>query len=214
MQTDATRSWLIQGLQQGLVVDASCYGQFDTNDFRQSALLLARAQRLSLGELLSHEVDLRGLRLLALSACETAVLDLSGAVNEVRSLAAGVLQSGAKAVLASLWSVDDRAISLLMVRFAQEWLPRMEKKEAPAAALARAQHWLRTVTNRELEEWEAMSIPRLTEEDRREAGAESTASSTNVRRELETVRGRGYRYAVGEAQELLHTAVKRNDPDA
>lgn len=213
VQTNATRSWLIQGLQQGLVVDASCHGQFDTNDFRQSALLLARAERLSLGELLSHEVDLRDLRLLALSACETAVLDLSGAVNEVRSLAAGVLQSGAKAVLASLWSVDDRATYLLMIRFAQEWFPRIEK-EAPAAALARAQHWLRTVTNRELEEWEAMSIPRLTEEDRREAGAESTASRTNVKRELETVRGRGYRYTVGEAQELLHTAVKRNDPGA
>ncbi len=36
--------------------------------------------------------------------------------------------------------------------FAQEWFPKMNS-EPPATALARAQHWLRTVTNRELQQW-------------------------------------------------------------
>jgi CHAT domain-containing protein len=65
-----------------------------------------------------------------------------------------MLQAGARAVLASLWTVDDEATFLLIVRFAQEWFPRMND-EPPAAALARAQRWLRTVTNADLRIWRA-----------------------------------------------------------
>lgn len=95
--------------------------------------------------MLNREANLSGLRLFILSACQTAILDLHGARDEVRSLAVGALQAGAQAVLAALWPVDDEATYLLMVRFAQEWLPRIGQ-EPPAAALARAQYWLRTVT--------------------------------------------------------------------
>ena len=63
-----------------------------------------------------------------------------------------MLQAGARAVLAPLWSVDEKATYLLIVRFWQEWLPHMES-EPPAAALARAQSWLRTVTNGQLQKW-------------------------------------------------------------
>ena len=86
---------------RGSTVDAK-NGYFHPVDFLQSALLLAQGQQLRLGSLLSHQVDMRGLRLLILSACQTAVLDVRGAVDEVRSLAAGMLQSGADAVLTSL----------------------------------------------------------------------------------------------------------------
>ena len=170
-----TATWLVKALQQGYIVDASCHGKFNPDDFLQSALLLADEllladdQQLTLGEMLSHKVDLRGLRLLILSACQTAVLDLRGAVNEVRSLAAGMLQAGAEAVLASLWSVEDMATYLLIIRFAQEWFPNMEK-EPPAAALARAQQWLRTVTNRDLQLWPTMNIPLSTTGEQHQEG--------------------------------------------
>ncbi len=101
---------------------------------------------------------------MVLSACQTAVLDLRGAVNEVRSLAAGMLQAGAKAVLAPLWSVDDLSTCLLMARFAQLWFPSVESK-TPAAALREAQYWLRTVTNRGLLAWYSESIPIPTEQE-------------------------------------------------
>jgi CHAT domain-containing protein len=42
-----------------------------------------------------------------------------------------------------------------MVRFAQEWFPSLHKIP-PAVALARAQTWLRTVTNQELQ---ALAFP-------------------------------------------------------
>jgi CHAT domain-containing protein len=119
------------------VVDASCHGVFEARDFLRSRLVLAMGEELTLADLLSYQTDLRGLRLLVLSACQTALLDLQGARDEVYSLAAGMLQAGADAVLASLWSVDDKATYLLMMRLAQEWFPQMTR-ESPAAALARA----------------------------------------------------------------------------
>lgn len=48
------------------------------------------------------------------------------------------------------------ATCFLIGRFAQEWLPSMHR-EPPAAALARAQYWIRTATKRKLREWLATS---------------------------------------------------------
>ncbi|HEY6411939.1 MAG TPA: CHAT domain-containing tetratricopeptide repeat protein, partial [Ktedonobacteraceae bacterium] len=186
VQWQATREGLIEALHTGYVVDASCHGAFDTRDFLRSRLMLANEEELTLADMLSYQADLRGLRLLMLSACQTAMLDLQGARDEVRSLAAGMLQAGAAAVLAALWAVDDRATYLLMVRFAQEWFPAIND-EAPAAALGRAQRWLRTVTNGELQVWqsELPCIEPLVKEQREdvlEAG------------QLVAVRGRGNRF--------------------
>jgi len=86
VRQQATRSWLAEAMQRGYIVDASCHGRFNTDDFLKTALHLAEDEQLTLADMLSHEVDLRGLRLMILSACQTAVLDLRGAVNEVRSL--------------------------------------------------------------------------------------------------------------------------------
>ena len=164
VQNGVTRQKLVEALTRGLVVDISCHGSFDSEDFRRTQLHLA-GKSLYLGDLLSHEVDLRGLRLLILSACQTAVLAPDGAVSEVRSLAAGVLQSGAQAVLASLWSVSELATYLLIVYFARQWLPRMEEM-SPAEALAKAQKWLRNVTERALweEMWQWDTVPTTAQE--------------------------------------------------
>ena len=214
VQYQARRSWAIQALQHGLIVDVSCHGTFNSNDFLQSALLFANGQRLTLAEMLNREVDMHGLRLLILSACQTAILDLRGASNEVRSLTAGMIQAGVRAVLASLWSVDDRATYLLIVRFAQEWFPKMTE-ELPSAALARAQHWLRNVTNDELQHWEATSLPPLTIQEQQAAGAqylEHDQGHAVLLSPLAVMRGRGTRYELQEAESLLHSAVKASNP--
>lgn len=222
VHTRATRSRLVQALQNGYVVDASCHGIFDADDFLQTSLRLANGERFTLSEALNREVDLQGLRLFILSACQTAILDLQGARDEVRSLAAGMVQAGARAVLASLWSVDDKATYLLMVRFAQEWFPKMEQ-EPPAAAFARAQHWLRTVTNRELQKWQASSLPHLTKEERQNAGSEIPVYDPWMEEErvtisvakLATIRGRGERYDINQAESLIRAGSRKQDnPDA
>jgi CHAT domain-containing protein len=192
------------------------------SDFLRSSLRLAKRKQFTLAEALNRKVDLRGVRLLILSACHTAILDLRGARNEVRSLAAGMIQAGARAVLAALWSVDDQATYLLVVRFAQEWFPKMDS-EAPAAALARAQRWLRTVTNRELQRWRATGLPGITAEERQQAGSmtplhdpwgEEQGVSVGTAKRV-AVRGRGDRYELSEAETLIHTAAAKQEvPDS
>jgi CHAT domain-containing protein/tetratricopeptide (TPR) repeat protein len=219
VQCQARRSWAIRALQHGLIVDTSCHGTFNSDDFLQSALLLADGQRLTLATMLNREVDMHGLRLLILSACQTATLDVRGASNEVRSLTAGMIQAGVRAVLASLWSVDDRATYLLVVRFAQEWFPRMNE-ELPTAGLVRAQHWLRNVTNNELQQWQTTILPHITREERHMAGAQDLEYGHDREKlpvatsPLAVVRGRGTRYELQEAEALLHSAVKAGSPDA
>ena len=199
----ATRAWLIDALQSGRVVAACCHGQFDARTPLRSRLLLANGEELALAEMLSHEADLRSLDLLILSACQTALLDVRGARDEVRSFAMGMLQAGARAVLATQWAIDDEATYLLIVRFAQEWFPHMDT-EPPAAALARAQQWLRTVTNRDLQMWRSLlPVPR----------SGGSASTLVERERWIPVRGRGSRLEAPAAQEWIRLQAAMGYPD-
>ncbi len=214
VQWQASRDWLIEALHAGLVVNASCHGIFDTQNFLRSRLILAHEEELTLADMLSDQVDLRGLRLLILSACQTAILDLQGARDEVRSLAAGMLQAGAAAILASLWSVDDRATYLLMVRFALEWFPHLDT-EPPAIALARAQRWLRTVTNQELLLWQ-VTISSLSLKESNLATRSTTATDERGPANtdhLVAVRGRANRFDALQAQELVQSSAEELAPD-
>lgn len=95
--------------------------------------------------------------------------------------------------------------------------------EPPTAALARAQRWLRTMTHRELQQWQATTLPEVTAEERQQAGSvtplhdlwEAEKDATISTAKPVTVRGRGDRYEIGEAKALIHTAAtKQNDLDA
>jgi CHAT domain-containing protein/tetratricopeptide (TPR) repeat protein len=219
IQQQATRAWLIEILQRGSVVVASCHGVFDTEEPLQSGLRLASNERLTLRQVLSNEVNLHGLQLLILSSCQTAIVDLRGISDEVYSLPAGMLQAGAKAVLASLWSVDDRATYLLMVRFAQEWFPSLHEVP-PAVALARAQTWLRTVTNQDLQVWQAQAftekgprgdvlqtVPAFSEEQENPLSA--------LHNDLQAALAvRTDRYEPGEAVRYLRHDARQQDPAA
>ncbi|MGO8949826.1 MAG: CHAT domain-containing protein [Ktedonobacterales bacterium] len=159
-----------------LLVDACCHGSFNVREPLDSSLALAGEAvptPLSLRELLNQGIEghgiLLGLRLLILSGCQTGILDLRGATDRMRSLTAAVLEAGADASMGALWSIDDKATYLLVVRFAQLWLPHIGTMP-PAATLALAQHWLRTVTNKALRTWRAEDIPETTEEEKCEVG--------------------------------------------
>jgi CHAT domain-containing protein len=215
----ATREHLLSALGKRWIVDASCHGKFDQQDFLQSALLLAHKGQITISEMITHQVDLCGLRLLLLSACQTAQLDLHGARDEVHSLATAMLQAGAPAVLASQWPVDDKATYLLMIRFAQEWLPQM-KQEPPVAALARAQFWLRHVTNKELALWHstmptpAGMKPLLKTASKRRQSEQSTIPTHPMQWERIPVRGRSARYDVSDAQLTVRIGATVSDPAA
>ncbi|MET0426224.1 MAG: CHAT domain-containing tetratricopeptide repeat protein [Actinoplanes sp.] len=140
---DATRDFLLDAMRRGRVVSASCHGAFDGTDVLNSGLLLAGGERFTLADAFALHDEIRGLPLLILSACQAAVVDLRGAVGEVRGLPTGLLQAGVRAVVAPLWTVDDRATYHLMAAFARE----VTGGVPPELALARAAAWLRTATN-------------------------------------------------------------------
>ena len=84
------------------------------------------------------ELDLRGVDLAVLSACETGLGKVAGGEGML-GLQRALQVSGARTVVASLWSVPDEATRVLMERFyANLWEKRMTKLDA----LVEAQRWM------------------------------------------------------------------------
>lgn len=73
-------------------------------------------------------LNLAGTKLVALSACETALGSYS--FEGVFGLSRGLKQAGVKSMLLSLWSVNDHSTSLFMSQFYKEWISSGNRYEA------------------------------------------------------------------------------------
>lgn len=107
------------------------------NPLLESGIALAGANESSEGLLTAAELatfDLRGVRLLTLSACETGLgREVSG--QGVLGLRAAALAAGAEATLVALWDVPDDVTAELMGRFYRGlWEEGLEPVEALRAA--------------------------------------------------------------------------------
>lgn len=78
------------------------------------------------------QLDLRGLDLVVLSACQTGLGEISG--DGVFGLQRGFKKAGANSLLMSLWKVDDRATQMLMTKFYEHFLSGKTKLESLALA--------------------------------------------------------------------------------
>jgi CHAT domain-containing protein len=109
------------------------HGRFDSDAPMTSGLMLAGVQPgaglLSLGELYDLQLDAD---LVTLSACETGLGKVQSG-DDVVGLTRGFLYAGVRSIVSSLWKVDDRATSTLMIRF-YENLKIMNKRDALRAA--------------------------------------------------------------------------------
>ena len=77
-------------------------------------------------------IDLRGMQLVVLSACQTGLGDVT---NEgVMGLQRGFKKAGAHTILMSLWPVNDRATAQLMETFYQHLMAGETKRKAFLAA--------------------------------------------------------------------------------
>jgi CHAT domain-containing protein len=100
------------------VIHIASHYQFTPGSDDDSFLLLGDGTVLSLKDMRINDLSFTNVDLLTLSACDTAVgggedadgIEVEGLGNVAQSL-------GAKAVLATLWSVDDRSTATLMQSF-------------------------------------------------------------------------------------------------
>ena len=134
---DATRVDLLEALPLAEVAHFSCHGGADWEDPNQSGLLMANDETLTVKDLFG--LHLKGARLATLSACETGMIG-GKLPDEVIALPSAFMRAGFAGVVASLWSVEDKATAKLMEKFYNLW--RVEGKE-PAQALREAQQWVR-----------------------------------------------------------------------
>ncbi|MGD1699875.1 CHAT domain-containing protein [Dapis sp. BLCC M229] len=136
-----------QDLSSAHCAHFSCHGQFNLQSPRESALLLANGELLTLGEIFA--LNLNQCRLIVLSACETGLIDFNSLSDEYVGLPSGFLYAGAANVVSSLWSVDQVSTAFLLINFYQN----LKSGLSVAIALNQAQLWLRDVTTAELKKW-------------------------------------------------------------
>ncbi|WP_129630006.1 CHAT domain-containing protein [Candidatus Oscillochloris fontis] len=152
---DARRHALWSALPTATIAHFSCHGSF-ANDPLDAALYLAGGDRITLRDLVAGDTSaLANLRLVVMSACQTALSDFQRVPDESIGLPGGFLQTGVPAVVGTLWSVDDLSTALLMHRFYELYLQGDSaldvRPQQPARALRLAQRWLREITYRDLQ---------------------------------------------------------------
>jgi CHAT domain-containing protein len=127
------------------VVHIASHFVFNPGDDKQSYLLLADQNAPGKGFHLTvadfHDnpnLSLNGIELLTLSACQTGMSGTASDGREVDGLGSTALGKGAKAVISTLWEVDDASTGELMADFYRRWAGGAGKVEK-GSALRQAQ---------------------------------------------------------------------------
>jgi CHAT domain-containing protein len=126
----AFESQLLRGYK---VIHIASHFNLNPGDATMSFLLLGDGSILTVDELRNNpRLKFGGVELLTLSACDTAVVGKDGSGKEIEGFGYVAQQKGAKAILATLWSVADESTSLLMSEFyrLRKENPRLTKADA------------------------------------------------------------------------------------
>jgi len=129
--SNATESALRVQVEQAGVLHLAVHGSYNSNNPLYSTLYMAPDAEND-GLLETHEIyglKLSNTDLVVLSACQTQLGQLSSG-DELVGLTRAFFFAGTPSVLASLWSVDDRATQLLIETFYTHWRQGMGKARA------------------------------------------------------------------------------------
>lgn len=126
----------------------ACHGEFDLDDPLRSWLEVGPGERLTAADVM-EQWTLRA-DLVTLSACHSGISRVLRG-DEPMGLVRAFLSAGARAVLVSLWPVEDTSARMLMERFYALMLGPLGRD--PAAALREAQRYLRALKRTEVHGW-------------------------------------------------------------
>ncbi|HEV7643513.1 MAG TPA: CHAT domain-containing protein [Pyrinomonadaceae bacterium] len=119
------------------VVHIASHFSVRPGDSTKSFILLGDGTALTVDQFKnSAQLRFDGVELLTLSACQTALVEKDGKGREMEGLGYVAQINGAKAILASLWKVNDESTSRLMTQF---YTIRERDKLSKAEALQNAQ---------------------------------------------------------------------------
>lgn len=117
LQQDATRARFREGAARSSVVHVAAHAEVDAVDPMFSRILFA-ATPTDPGLLEARDIyglDLRGVGLVTLSACESGLGKVANG-DEIIGFTRSLLSAGATSIVASLWPVADESTDLLMAR--------------------------------------------------------------------------------------------------
>ncbi|MFE1744529.1 CHAT domain-containing protein [Coleofasciculus sp. H7-2] len=121
------------------ILHLATHGVFVPDSADKSYILLGTGEQLTIPQIKTL-TGLSNIHLVVLSACQTALAGPRQDGIEIASMAYHFLNRGAKAVMASLWLVDDGSTSLLMQQFYKNLAnSTSEKPMTKAEALRQAQ---------------------------------------------------------------------------
>jgi CHAT domain-containing protein/tetratricopeptide (TPR) repeat protein len=109
---------LRENLLDHRILHIATHAEFVPGRAEDSFLMLGTGEKLPIADIELLERRFRHIHLVVLSACQTALGGQAGDGSEIAGISAYFLEANrAKAVVASLWSVNDTSTSLLMQRF-------------------------------------------------------------------------------------------------
>jgi CHAT domain-containing protein len=135
-----TRAGAARALASGYpVVHIASHFVFRPGSLADSYLLLGDGTHLTLEVIKTDALPLRGVEMLTLSACDTAVGEADADGREIESFAALAQRQGVRSVLAALWAVPDLSTSVFMARFYASLASDRDSFSSQAEALRDAQ---------------------------------------------------------------------------
>ena len=132
MKTASKDRDLLNKLGSANTLHLATHGVVNHREPMETYLVLAGQDRLSLNDI--SGADLSQLKLVTLSACETAISSEQGDQGEVATLADSFSFAGVNTLVASLWKVSDESTGILMLHFYQNLKSGMSSSKALTAA--------------------------------------------------------------------------------
>ena len=134
MNQDFSRTNIVPQMDDHTVVHLATHAEFVSGTPEESFILFGNGDRVTLRDMRTW--TLRNVDLVVLSACQTALGTRLGNGEEILGFGYQVQRTGARAAIASLWSVDDGGTQALMNAF---YIALQNGAPTKAAALQTAQ---------------------------------------------------------------------------